>query len=124
MSKPTVVKKTKLGTYFKGPGFEFMKCKDGFYSAEMVDGVPERAELIVTPEEARLIIKEHNMEGENSKKLEKLHKQIDALEAEADELENYNFLDQTEQGSEVNHGATTIKVGCNTIPWAMAKKLV
>ncbi len=121
MSK-TIVKKTKIGVYYKGEGFEFIKNKHGFYAAEMVEGVPEICELVVTPAEAKQIIKDHT--ANNDATIAKLEKQRDAIDDQIAKLEDDMGLDQTDSGHSVEHEEKHIKIGCNRIPFAFAKKLI
>ncbi len=114
----TIVKKTKHGIYFKGPGYEFVKNKQGFHAAEEC----ELGELVVTPDEAKTIIKEHALQ--HDKQLEALKAKIKELEEKVCELEDYEWLDCTASGHDVRHDGSSIKIGCNTIPFALAKKLV
>ena len=135
MSKTAAVKKVKAGTHFAGPGFEFIHTKAGFHEVNWQgeDGkeVATPGDLIVTPAEAKRMVAEHNGNGTNSKKLKELQAKQTKMEAEFHRLENQiadleddEFLEETDSGFNVIHEGSTIKVGCNSIPLVIAKRAV
>jgi len=135
MSKTAAVKKVKAGTHFAGPGFEFIHTKAGFHEVNWAgeDGkeVATPGDLIVTPAEAKRMVAEHNGSGTNSKKLKELQAKHDKMEVELSsleekiaELEDDEFIEETDSGFNVIHDGSTIRVGCNSIPFVIAKRAV